>query len=245
MKPSNYTEKIRQSQFDQAGFTIIECLVAILVIAILMIGIAPVIAIAVATRVQARRVEIATQAARTYIDGVRAGTITAPVAVTLPETTGTTTNGVTTYTFNPKRSSSTWQVVAPSTTLSCSSGNGYCSTTASTYSLYCVDKDNTGCAKTSHQDYVIQAFRSQSSTSSTVDEGYVLAVRVYRSDSFQSGITLEAQNSTTGTYYTNSFAGGLGQSLSGQVGPVVDFTTEVTTQNTNFQNYCTRFGGCF
>jgi type II secretory pathway pseudopilin PulG len=38
-----------------------------------MVGIAPVLVLSVATRVQARRVELGTQAARTYIDGVRSG----------------------------------------------------------------------------------------------------------------------------------------------------------------------------
>jgi len=40
-----------------------------------MIAIAPVMAFSVATRVQARRVELATQAARTYINALRAGAI--------------------------------------------------------------------------------------------------------------------------------------------------------------------------
>jgi len=247
IKLINYTEKIKTSRFDEAGFTIIESLVAILVISILMVGIAPVIAISVATRVQARRVELATQAARTYIDGVRAGTILAPVAVSLNETTASTnSSGVTTYTFNSQRNTNNWLVPAPGTTLSCNVGNGYCNTTASKYSLYCVDRDNSGCANTSHQDYVIQAYSSNNqaltSTTNQADQGYVLAVRVYRSDSFQNGITL--QSSSTG-YKSSPFAGGLAQSLSGSTAPLIELTTEITDQNTNFQDYCTRFGGCY
>lgn len=57
------------------GYTIIESLVAMIVVAVLMIAIAPVMAFSVATRVQARRVELATQAARTYIDALRTGAI--------------------------------------------------------------------------------------------------------------------------------------------------------------------------
>jgi prepilin-type N-terminal cleavage/methylation domain-containing protein len=62
------------------GYTIIESLVAMIVVSVLMIAIAPVMAFSVATRVQARRVELATQAARTYIDALRTGAIksTAP-----------------------------------------------------------------------------------------------------------------------------------------------------------------------
>jgi type II secretory pathway pseudopilin PulG len=43
-----------------------------IVVSVLMIAIAPVMAFSVATRVQARRTELATQAARTYIDALRA-----------------------------------------------------------------------------------------------------------------------------------------------------------------------------
>jgi type II secretory pathway pseudopilin PulG len=46
-----------------------------IVVSVLMIAIAPVMAFSVATRVQARRVELATQAARTYIDALRTGAI--------------------------------------------------------------------------------------------------------------------------------------------------------------------------
>ncbi|MHC5822941.1 MAG: prepilin-type N-terminal cleavage/methylation domain-containing protein, partial [Nostoc sp.] len=66
----------------ESGFTIIESLVALLVVAILLTAIAPVIVLATATRVQSRRVELATQAAKTFIDGIRTGAITAPSAVT-------------------------------------------------------------------------------------------------------------------------------------------------------------------
>jgi len=47
----------KQAQF---GFTIVESLMAIVVVAILMTAISPVIILSVATRVQARRVELAT-----------------------------------------------------------------------------------------------------------------------------------------------------------------------------------------
>ena len=63
-------------QSNQAGFTIIESLLAILVVTILMVGVAPVIVLSVATRVQAKRVEQGADAARAYIDGVRSGSIT-------------------------------------------------------------------------------------------------------------------------------------------------------------------------
>jgi prepilin-type N-terminal cleavage/methylation domain-containing protein len=63
------------SQSRDGGYTIIESLVAMIVVSVLMIAIAPVMAFSVATRVQARRMELATQAARSYIDALRTGAI--------------------------------------------------------------------------------------------------------------------------------------------------------------------------
>jgi prepilin-type N-terminal cleavage/methylation domain-containing protein len=72
------TKRQQQQNLPQSrdgGYTIIESLVAMIVVSVLMIAIAPVMAFSVATRVQARRVELATQAARNYIDALRTGAI--------------------------------------------------------------------------------------------------------------------------------------------------------------------------
>ncbi len=66
------------SESRDGGYTIIESLVAMIVVSVLMIAIAPVMAFSVATRVQARRVELATQAAKAYIDALRTGAIASP-----------------------------------------------------------------------------------------------------------------------------------------------------------------------
>lgn len=68
----------QKTSCSDSGFTIIESLVAIIVVAILLTAIAPVLVMSTATRVQARRVELATQAAKSFIDGVRTGAIAAP-----------------------------------------------------------------------------------------------------------------------------------------------------------------------
>jgi len=60
---------------QEAGYTIIESLVAMIVVSVLMIAIAPVMAYSVAIRVQAKRMEMATQAAKTYIEALRSGAI--------------------------------------------------------------------------------------------------------------------------------------------------------------------------
>ncbi|MEG5067345.1 prepilin-type N-terminal cleavage/methylation domain-containing protein [Microcoleus sp. B3-A4] len=72
------TDQQRQQNVSKSrdgGYTIIESLVAMIVVSVLMIAIAPVMAFSVATRVQARRMELATQAARAYIDALRTGAI--------------------------------------------------------------------------------------------------------------------------------------------------------------------------
>jgi prepilin-type N-terminal cleavage/methylation domain-containing protein len=51
------TDKKQRVQFND-GFTIIESLVAIVIVGILMTAIAPVIILSVGNRVQARRVEV-------------------------------------------------------------------------------------------------------------------------------------------------------------------------------------------
>lgn len=68
------------SQSRDGGYTIIESLVAMIVVSVLMIAIAPVMAFSVATRVQARRTEMATQAGRAYIDALRTGALKFGVA---------------------------------------------------------------------------------------------------------------------------------------------------------------------
>ena len=57
----------------EAGFTIIESLVAILVVSALLTAIAPVIGISAANRVQAKRIEQAANASRAYLDSLRTG----------------------------------------------------------------------------------------------------------------------------------------------------------------------------
>src|SRR6476661_831556 len=84
---------------SESGFTLIESLMAVIVVSVLLVGIFPIIAFSVGTRVQARRVELATQAAKTYIDGVRSGAIVAPpinstitlTNISVPISTGTLT----------------------------------------------------------------------------------------------------------------------------------------------------------
>lgn len=157
---------VTHKQARQSGFTIIESLVALAMIGILMAAIAPVLVLSTANRVQARRVELATQAARAYIDGVRSGTINHPPSITdnLEDYAAPTSSG----------------------SLNCTP-NSYCS---SMPSLYCVDFDGSGCSTSSLTDMVIQAFRLNPA-STDADKGYRIALRVYRADAFKDTGTLK------------------------------------------------------
>lgn len=65
----------QKSKPQDSGYTIMESLVAMVVVSVLMIAIAPVMAYSVAIRVQARRIELAAMAGRAYVDALRVGAI--------------------------------------------------------------------------------------------------------------------------------------------------------------------------
>jgi len=159
----------QKSKSRDGGYTIIESLVAMVVVSVLMIAIAPVMAFSVATRVQARRVELATQAARTYIGALRTGAI-------------------------KKVTGSGFPIPAPANDLAGApvpavgdtycvdmDGTGDCETTSGT------------------KDFRVQgAWLNQDVTagSDPTSKGYQLLVRVYRADSFD-GRTLKAPKNST------------------------------------------------
>lgn len=230
------------AQSNQVGFTIIESLIAIAVVGILMTGIAPVIVLSVGNRVQARRVELATEATRSYIDSVRSRAIEAPKhAVLLDEISTTPPN------FNPQRLAFA-SVAAPTSAgrLTCTQASTatypYCQND-STSSLYCFDLDGDGCSSTSFKDMVVQAFRSVSPkgirSATNTDQGYLLGVRVYRADAFSD--TTSLVKSTPDTKRTQAtFTGGLGD----RKAPLLETTTEISTEQPKFQDFCDRLGGC-
>ncbi|MBN3910034.1 MAG: prepilin-type N-terminal cleavage/methylation domain-containing protein [Nostoc sp. NMS1] len=205
---------------SEGGFTIIESLVAILVVSILLVAIAPVLSLSVATRVQSRRIELATQASKSYIDAVKTKKIAAP--------TSTGTDTLTAY-------------AAPTATgtLTCATANSYCTAPTGT-SLYCVDFDGSGgCENTSVTDMIVQGFRyNLASTNAT--SGYGLGVRVYRADAFKDSTTLLKNTSTTKTTQA-TFTGGVGQRTS----PLVEMTTDINDAVPKYSDLCARYtGGC-
>jgi len=189
------------SQPRDGGYTIIESLVAMIVVSVLMIAIAPVMAFSVATRVQARRTELATQAAKAYIDGLRSQSIKF--------------NHATIKGF-PTKSPATNSETLPNTPVP---GPG------SKDDLYCVDMDGGGCEPMSTKDFYVQgAWLNRDPSITNGDptlKGYQLLVRVYRADSFAPGVTL---NQTPQTAKKQSV---VGSGLGDRTIPVVEMSTEI------------------
>ncbi|MGF1992423.1 MAG: hormogonium polysaccharide secretion pseudopilin HpsB [Nostoc sp. ZfuVER08] len=207
---------------DEAGFTIIESLVAILLITILLAAIAPTIIIATATRVQSKRVELATQAARTFIDGVKTGAVTTPATTITPN--GTLGGNLLNTTNMPAPATSTSQY------------------------LYCVTKDinnnlailkDPDCTSNTNKIFYIQAAKIIVTGSTPADstgipkDGYRLGIRVYRSDI---DFTNAKASNGTDKKTQNTFTGTLGDRQS----PLVEMTTEIGSRNTSFNALCQR-----
>ncbi len=192
------------SKSRDGGYTIIESLVAMIVVSVLMIAIAPVMAFSVATRVQARRTELATQAARTYIDALRPTSKTAD-AVIKP---GGSIKGFPII-FNTGDLVDAPTPTDPST-------------------LYCVDMDGGDCNPSSNKDFYVQgAWKNQNvTTGDPTSKGYQLLVRVYRADSFAPGAApLKAPK---GAPKQSVVGSGLGDKTM----PVVEMSTEIlATEN--------------
>ncbi len=235
---NNIKEQLNKIQSSQSGFTIIESLVAILVVSLMLVAIAPVLGVSVANRVQSKRVELAANAARAYIDGVRSGEIPAPpISETTPEQAA---------------------AVTPNGELDCDA-NGYCATPPPTtdYAVFCIDGngDDNGtdgdpsCTTNSTKDMVIQAFGCQpdlgiGDDNNDGDEnddrarrGYVLGIRVYRTDAFAETIELETnENGARAT--ASTFSSGIGRKQA----PLMEMTTEIVSEeDTTYANLQARF----
>lgn len=221
------------SSSSESGFTIIESLVAIIVASILLSAIAPVIVLSVATRVQAKRIETATDAAKSYIEGIRSGGITS-----LPPVTSTRPSPCDSNIDNLKAVISC--IPAPPTgTLTCPTPTAgsisECSVVPSPtdFKLYCMNVDGNGCSNSTNgnKNFIIQA-SGYNPVSTATAEGYILGVRVYRVD----GFTSDGGDLKKAPSKQNTFAAGVGDRKS----PLIEMTTEITNTSTTFENICNR-----
>jgi prepilin-type N-terminal cleavage/methylation domain-containing protein len=223
-----------QNGIGQSGFTLIECLIAMVIVSILMTAIAPIFTLSVSNRVQARRVEMATQAARAYITGIESGTIEPPKHTVQLNEVDNENNFIAQRVI--------FAGVAPPVAtrdLSClatTGGNSYCWNTL-TSSLYCIDLDSDGCSSNSAKDLVIQAFRSVTPSSTDADKGYLIGVRVYRADAFSDDTPLvksDSENKRTQMAFSRGFGD--------QKAPLMEMTTEIVKEQATLRDFCDRLG---
>jgi len=189
---------------NSSGYTLLESLMALVVVGILITSVAPMLALTTASRVQARRVDQATQALRSYIDGVRGGALPPPRKFVV---------------LNPNVDFKAPDYgFPPSTSLV-----GYV-TAADRDSGTLIDTNGNGFSELDPQDLVIQAIRpiscppagpapgnipacvanDQAELDNAARQGYIMALRVYRADSFANGAVPSL------TEQSNVFIGGIG-----------------------------------
>jgi prepilin-type N-terminal cleavage/methylation domain-containing protein len=207
-----------------AGFTIMESLIAMVVVSSLMLAISPVLILSASTRVQSRRVELSSQIARSFIDGVRSGRIRAeditPVNININQnalSSRNITNSTDGYLF------SSASMAAP--------------TSETKKDLYCVQSDGTilppDCSSNQNNLFYIQAGRTSINGSDPKD-GYRLAVRVYRKDIDFDKTVLANTNTTKNT-----------QAVVGsgnKQAPLVEIIADIANNNTSFTDLCNRLG---
>jgi prepilin-type N-terminal cleavage/methylation domain-containing protein len=211
--------------FGESGFTIIESLVAIIVIAILMSAIAPVIVLSTATRLQSKRIEQATQASRAFIDGIKTQTIDPEKIVEKVELEAATKEKPRTDIKDYLIDSLTKMPVPPDKS-----------------KLFCIDKNGKitlpggDCGDTKNNGFFIQAAKIKV-LNSQPNDGYRLAIRVYRKDAFDTPGVLLASDSAKNTKQS-TVTGGLGQTKT----PLVEMTTDIGNSSTSFSSLCNRLG---
>jgi len=173
---------------NDAGFTLLESLMAVVVVTILIVSITPMIYLSTASRVNARRVDQAVQAGRGYIEAVRGQVFDTSG---FPASLRSSVNTQGQYTFDLPAPTTANFVIPSGCNLN------FVDTTQKNIDGgrvpgVCVDANGDGFRIDDPQDLVIQPMRSGGTDSTKLkDEGFWLAVRVYRADAFASGVTLK------------------------------------------------------
>jgi len=172
----------RSLESEEAGFTLLESLVAAAVVGILIVSIAPMVALSTSARVNARRIDQATQAGRSYIDAVRGGVID---VTNFPDSlVANAPNAQDQYTFQG--------IVAPTTTsfppATICNNSLAANVPSGKVPGICIDSNGNGFSIQDPQDFFIQPMRSgplSSVATASTDlrsQGFWLAIRVYRAD---------------------------------------------------------------
>ena len=208
---------------SESGYTILEGIMAILMVTVMLTLVGPVIAFSVGTRVQAKRIELASQAAKTYVDSLRAGSLPPPVDNNLTDTTA--------LKLRPAPNSGQ----ADGGDLDCDDKSGFCeNNNAASNTLYCVSFDgNNTCSNESLVDMIVQAqacYPSPGGETPDVakDKGYHLLVRVYRANAFgklTDGFKTNQNGKTVDSSVTNA--------LGNPALPLTTFTTYIVPTSDN------------
>lgn len=177
------------SNSSEAGLTLIECLVAIIVVGVIAALISPVLVISVATRVNSQKTEQALQIAQAEIDGVRGvverGRITtADINTVLPPSTPFTGDAV----ENINNAGRTFTIEYPQAIAGpvgssyAGPGVGYDSLTGA-FQARAIDTNGDGRA-----DFGVQTFRSPGRLDGNgIPVAFSMGVRVYDIKAFENG----------------------------------------------------------
>jgi prepilin-type N-terminal cleavage/methylation domain-containing protein len=221
----------RSLESEETGFTLLESLVAAAVVGILIVSIAPMVALSTSARVNARRIDQATQAGRSYIDAVRGGVID---VTSFPNNlVVNATNAQSQYTF---------ETVAVPTTSSFPPATICNNTLAQNVPSgrvpgICVDANGNGFSIQDPQDFFIQPMRSgplSSVTTAATDlrsQGFWLAIRVYRADALLGSVPLRSGTENTCTQGNTPFA-----STASITCPIVTMRSQIFLPTVNPKN---------
>ncbi|NEP83749.1 MAG: type II secretion system protein [Okeania sp. SIO3B3] len=230
--------------FSESGYTIMEGLIAMIVVAVLMSATAPVIVLSVGNRVQARRFELGSFAGKNYIQGVLSGVIPAPIADSYEETvldTGAAPLEITTNLTSCPIHDPDDETSEP-----------YCDNpTAERGLFYCVDGDGDDvCTPDSFADMMVHAGivvptdatpeYTTKLVNPTVDSiskiGYRLYVKVYRANAFTDTDEISEELPSTGVnrigLATKTTEGGNNIER-----PLFAIKTDIAPTNNSFSNW--------
>lgn len=154
---------------SEQGFSLLEALVAIMVIAIILAVIAPPILLAAATRIRNQRVEQATQLARGEIDRIR---------LLVERGQYSTTDLPPSSTTNPIQNTDAPAPISNNNNLN----NPAASRTSPTQS-FSVDLN----PNQAGDEFVVQTFREQGQQNNNIPVAFRMGVRVYSAQAFANG----------------------------------------------------------
>ncbi|MDD1419253.1 hormogonium polysaccharide secretion pseudopilin HpsB [Dolichospermum sp. ST_sed1] len=228
MKPK---PQAKTSSLGDSGFTIIESLMAIVVVAMLLASITPILIISTSIRVQSRRIEKATQAANTFIDGVKAGSIV----------TGSSAAPSKKISLDPATLRTPADYFISITKMPVP-----ISKTDANVNLYLLKKDGNICiasdsacqidSTNTFDEFYIQAMPIIVAGIHTKSSGYRLAVRVYRSDVNFSKPLLAS------TSDVKKVVSPIVADIGNRQAPLIERTVDISHNSPRFQALCYRLG---